>query len=455
LPVIARGALESLGEHERERATALGATYALGGDIRRESGHWLVSVRIDALKSATTLWANSYRDADATAAFLRTRIATEVVDAMRCASADPHVRGWGGTSGVAPDDVDSLRLLMNVCAQMRGNANGDGVRTVLRTLAARYPDSAQISAGLANHLAWSLSSTPVALRAAQLDEAEHAARRAMALDPNLGEPYLAMANVRLARGAPASEIAALFEEGLRRDPEHATLNEGLFLQRTGRNADAEAYTRRGAAHDPLSLAKRVVLADNLAALGRQSEAARILKDAAARWHDSWLWQVRVRHAAFYDIENLDALLAEPPDDASNDDVRCWRDIGAAMANVDADVRRHDGIAALDQCGRNIEGGVNIEAHIALGDLDGAFAEERHIAAWSDPARPVFDVGRSVGPLLTVQARALQRDPRFMPLMLRLGLIAIWQESDRWPDFCQSPDLPYNCRAEAERLGAQR
>lgn len=449
LPVIARRALASAGAHERnERAMTLGAAYAVDGDVRHESDQWLISVRIDALKSATTLWANSYRDGDGAATHLRTRVATEVVDTLRCASPDPHVRGWGGTSGVAPDDVDSLRLLMNVCAQMRGAASGDEIRTVFRTLAARYPDSAEISAKLAMHLTWGLFSTPVALRPALVDEAEQAARRAMALGPDLGGSYLAMVNVRDAQGAPGGEIGKIFEEGLRRDPEHATLNEfyGVFLEDLGRNAEAEPYSRRGAAHDPLSSAKQVVLADNLISLGRTAEAARILEDAWKRWQEAWIWDARIRYAVFDGVGDVDALLATPPDDLRSEEFGCWREFAAAMAVSNPDARRRDGIAVAARCDK-----ADIGARIAFGDIDGAFELAQYVAGWGDPDHFLPAGNLQSSTLLTVQAKAMQRDPRFMPLMHKLGVLAIWQDTDHWPDFCQLPDLPYDCRAEGKQL----
>ena len=45
---------------------------------------------------------------------------------------------------------------------------------------------------------------------------------------------------------------------------------------------------------------------------------------------------------------------------------------------------------------------------------------------------------------------MRRDPRFMQAMARTGLAQYWRRSGKWPDFCSSPGLPYNCRTEAER-----
>ncbi len=47
--------------------------------------------------------------------------------------------------------------------------------------------------------------------------------------------------------------------------------------------------------------------------------------------------------------------------------------------------------------------------------------------------------------------ALRRDPRFMQIAAREGLITYWRETNKWPDFCSDPTLPYDCRSTANAL----
>jgi hypothetical protein len=49
---------------------------------------------------------------------------------------------------------------------------------------------------------------------------------------------------------------------------------------------------------------------------------------------------------------------------------------------------------------------------------------------------------------------MRADPRFMPLMRDIGLLEYWRNTDRWPDFCENEDLPYDCRQMAVELAAQ-
>ena len=50
-------------------------------------------------------------------------------------------------------------------------------------------------------------------------------------------------------------------------------------------------------------------------------------------------------------------------------------------------------------------------------------------------------------------RNFQKDPRFMQLAARSGLIGFWRDTGKWPDFCFDPDLPYDCRTEAAKLAS--
>jgi tetratricopeptide (TPR) repeat protein len=50
-----------------------------------------------------------------------------------------------------------------------------------------------------------------------------------------------------------------------------------------------------------------------------------------------------------------------------------------------------------------------------------------------------------------EAAPLRRDPRFFRLMHRLGLVKVWQERGKWPDFCSEPGLTYDCAAQARLL----
>ena len=45
--------------------------------------------------------------------------------------------------------------------------------------------------------------------------------------------------------------------------------------------------------------------------------------------------------------------------------------------------------------------------------------------------------------------SVRRDPRFMPLARRVGLVDYWQKTGRWPDFCDRPGISYDCKTAAQ------
>ena len=47
----------------------------------------------------------------------------------------------------------------------------------------------------------------------------------------------------------------------------------------------------------------------------------------------------------------------------------------------------------------------------------------------------------------------RRDPRFLRIAQRAGLLDYWCQSGDWPDFCFESEFPYDCKVEAAKLAA--
>jgi hypothetical protein len=41
----------------------------------------------------------------------------------------------------------------------------------------------------------------------------------------------------------------------------------------------------------------------------------------------------------------------------------------------------------------------------------------------------------------------------MGVAARVGLARYWRESGKWPDFCSTEQLKYDCKAEAAKFGS--
>ena len=59
-----------------------------------------------------------------------------------------------------------------------------------------------------------------------------------------------------------------------------------------------------------------------------------------------------------------------------------------------------------------------------------------------------------GSLFRPSLKTFRQNPRVMELFRQNGLMDYWLTTDDWPDYCRETDLPYDCRAEAEKLKAR-
>ena len=80
----------------------------------------------------------------------------------------------------------------------------------------------------------------------------------------------------------------------------------------------------------------------------------------------------------------------------------------------------------------------------------------HVDAAYETAETFFRLNERERDLLHLHPRYLflpfmrdvRADSRFMPLAARIGLVDYWLETDKWPDFCVTEKLPYDCKEAA-------
>jgi hypothetical protein len=82
----------------------------------------------------------------------------------------------------------------------------------------------------------------------------------------------------------------------------------------------------------------------------------------------------------------------------------------------------------------------------LGDHDEAFRQLDRVAMRGQ------GLNAYTRPLFVKAAAPLRGDPRFWPLMARLGLLPYWRKTGRWPDFCRGSEAEMNCPAAAVAAG---
>jgi hypothetical protein len=202
--------------------------------------------------------------------------------------------------------------------------------------------------------------------------------------------------------------------------------------------DGIAAGRRGAELDPLSPPRDLILA--LAAAGQFEAAKQELARAERLWPGTgavrdamWGFHLRygdpriARRYANFEDEGLDLLL-----DARAD---------PTPANIEKLKLFIRGFA------KRPTGEVLAGAIQALGE----FKQVDEVLAWI-ARTPTNGVATESYILFRPTLASLRRDPRFMAVTKRIGLTDYWRKSGKWPDFCDDPTLPYDCKAEAAKLG---
>ena len=120
---------------------------------------------------------------------------------------------------------------------------------------------------------------------------------------------------------------------------------------------------------------------------------------------------------------------------------------AAQSRALGDIQRARRLALANADGGPAALAASISLLSALGRIDDASALAQRFDPNSTQDATVF--------MFSSLMRNMRRDPRFVRLAARIGLVDYWRKSGHWPDFCAEPSLPYDCRVEAAKYGEQR
>ena len=262
------------------------------------------------------------------------------------------------------------------------------------------------------------------------------------IEPNL--PELKMAELGLVPRNAYSKRLALIAE-LKRDlPDDAGVweLESRHLMSVGRMWEGVDSARRAAELNPLSIitTNQFILA--LAYSGRIDEARSELAKAERLW---------VGTAALRDVQFAFHLRFGDPKIAQKlssgqfrpDDPYFQARLNPSPANVRRLVDFYRRLKSRTEPFRL--GGAVQEM--------GEFGQTDEVFEWLalTPTKRLVDFDYL---LFRPALESVRRDPRFLQVARRMGLLEYWTESGQWPDFCSEPSLPYDCKAEAKRLLGQ-
>ena len=346
-------------------------------------------------------------------------------------------------------DDESLALYLRGCDWLYSDAFGAEGPALFRKVVEREPGFAPGWAKYALVTEAVGKGYPPDQAAVAMVQARAAAEKALQLDPRQGLAYAALADM-----TPPQHLweqQALLQKGLSVAPDNADLDyvESDLLVRVGRQHDALAYAQRAASLDPLQFNYFLSLSTCLAIEGRVAEARGVIERAMAAWPGNGdVLQGQIAFEARWGDPDRAVMLLDDPksrpagmESAQADD---WRQFALARKSHDPKVAAAYARGILTQVA---SGGMDPDRALirlnSLGATDAAFT----VAAQANPeALDTEGLFRSAP-----GGTPMWRDPRFLPLAGRLGLGGFWRRSGLWPDFCEAPDRPYDCRAETARL----
>ncbi len=308
-----------------------------------------------------------------------------------------------------------------------------------RRLVGQAPNSPLAQNSYAFGIAFALDQIPRAERSDAVAAARRAADRTIEIAPDFGSGYAPWCLLHSEVQFAACEDR--LRKGMRADPDDPFAN--WFLSRTlnnvGRNAEAAELASVSLAHDPFMPLKIAQMLRMLELNGRVDEADKLYRQSAAWWPDNeaikWFRLSGMMQRGDFEAMQKFASAIGNGAKPSAAVVAVNRKALPALRQACATPKQEDDLSCLLGLAK-------------LGDLDAAYAladrmypsqigrtpaEEDRIWLDNPGAYPVAY-------LTSPAAAPLRRDPRYLALAQRVGLLGYWR-SGRLPDFCRNKPEP--------------
>ncbi|HZC38718.1 MAG TPA: tetratricopeptide repeat protein, partial [Sphingomicrobium sp.] len=431
------------------RSKALGVGLLFSGTVRAKGPELDVSMRLDDPLQHASLWTAEMSQPAAQSDQLQARVGALTVAVLNC-SAQGLAPGAALTDAALQAFLHACELSQTAVHGIAGGRSAYAMLDAMRQAAREAPDFAAAHSVLAKHLAFIAAYKLLDQTASLREEAQREANRALELDPEDPDGFVALG--LLAPPLDFAQREKFFRKALASNPAwpHANGFLGNVMTDVGRLQDAETQYERAASVNPQSIDWSLEVPGEMIQLGQTDEADRELARYSRLWPDDveiWYDQLEsmVVQKRWGDALKVLDRAGDFAPSISPAWVADWRTLLTTLQSGDAAGRNSLRGSLLASSGANPQQA--IVRLTMLGFVDDAFAVARSYS----PVGP--DRADSPGFLFEPETASLRRDPRFMALAARFGLVDYWQRTGRWADFCAEPGQPYNCKKEAAKIKA--
>lgn len=412
--------------------------YRLSGELSKAADTIIATIRLDEAAHGITVFSKRFEGKSADLPVLAERIGVQI--AGNIAWAAPLM-------ALEKRHPSPPAVLADLLAGLDFTSEQPPNYLVDRRAAERAPRSAFAQVNLAMGTGLMLAAIPRQERPRAIAEALRAADRAMKLAPEFGDVHAAWC--MLHSETRIAECEDRLRTGKRIDPDAPFIDTFLSgtMRQAGRFEEAFELTRVNYAQDPY-VPTKIGNALQAYEFGGQATEAEELFAKAARWwpefRGSFLANRTMGKFARSDFEGVAAMLGQEkkealPPYAGN----LGRLAQAASTNSLSDAR-----GACEEPASGTNAALCALVLARLGDLDTALvllerAYPRRLGRTPAETERIFlDQPDTVAlsPLSMPSAAALRRDPRFLAVAQRVGILRYWR-SGRLPDFCKPPGEP--------------
>jgi hypothetical protein len=409
--------------------------FVLSGEVSRNAQKLVATIRLDDPGHGLTVFSRRFEATSEQAADLPERIGAQIAGTLAWAA--PLIAletRHPSDPAVTADLFKQLDFLGDPLEQYQA----------ARRAVAKAPDSAFAQVAMAFDTAFAIDELPTEERADAVNEARQAAVRAIALAPEFGDSYGIWCFVHSPVYLAQCEEQLL--KGRKIDPDAPFVNAFLarLLRGVGRVDEAVHLTRLSYTHDPYVPTKLGWMLSILDESGDATAADELYRQGI-RWWPEWTdFFIESRITGALQRGAWGALPKLEEQTGAAKSLRDYSGSGKLVAALEA--RSIVGVrAACTDTGNDL---VLVRCMLALatvGDADGSYA----IADKTFPPR----LGRTAAEtdrlwlthprrglleyVTSAAAAPLRRDPRYLALAERTGLLEYWRRG-HLPDFCRGP-----------------